>query len=133
MSTWAWKDSTIPASSYQFDKAWGVDHVLRAIGISDKATKVGGSIEVVKIAHGDSDANGGGYGPTPYNNQQPYTVNGKSYRVTGSEYTFGFDTSGGKSSCYGSGGSSNSWVSPSGDGPQITSVGGQSEKPQDPG
>lgn len=68
--------------------------MLRAIGASDKATKNGGSIEVVKLTHGDGDANGGGYGPTPYNKQPPYTVNGKSYPVTGGEYTFGFDPTG---------------------------------------
>lgn len=72
-----------------------MDHVLRAIGVSDKATKFGGTIEVVKLAHGDSDANGGGYGPTPYNGQSTYKVDGNDYRFTGSEYTFGFDPSGG--------------------------------------
>lgn len=71
-----------------------MDHVLRAIGVSDKSTKNGGSIQIVKITHGDGDANGGGYGPTPYNRQPKYTVNGRSYRVSGSEYTFGFDPSG---------------------------------------
>ena len=94
MTNWAWKDSPVPESSYHFDKAWGVDHVLRAIGVSDKATKNGGSIQVVKVIHGDGEANGGGYGPTPYNSQPQYKVGSRSYRVTGSEYTFGFDTSG---------------------------------------
>ncbi|KAJ8107617.1 hypothetical protein OPT61_g8742 [Boeremia exigua] len=94
LTTWSWQDSTVPASSYQFDKAWGFDHVLRAIHVSDQATKNGGSIEVFKITHGDGDANGGGYGPTPYNQQPEYTVDGKNYRVTGGEYTFGFDPSG---------------------------------------
>ena len=94
MTTWSWKDSTVPASSHQFHKAWGIDHVLRAIGVSDKATKDGGSLQVVKITHGDGDANGGGYGPTPYNSQPQYTVDGQTYRVTGSKYAFGFDPSG---------------------------------------
>ncbi|KAH6614818.1 hypothetical protein C7974DRAFT_402688 [Boeremia exigua] len=122
LSMWAWSDSSVSASSYKFDKAWGVDHVLRAVGISDKATKDGGSIQVVKVAHGDADANGGGYGPTPYNSQPQYTVGDKSYRVTGSEYTFGFDSSGGEFHCHSTGDASNDWLSPFGHGPQIASV-----------
>ncbi|KAJ4350676.1 hypothetical protein N0V95_004524 [Ascochyta clinopodiicola] len=94
LATWAWKDAAVPAINYKFDKAWGIDHVLRAIGASDKATKDGGSIQVFRVAHGDADADAGSFGPTPYDNQPQYTSGGQSFRVTGSEYTFGFDTSG---------------------------------------
>lgn len=62
--------------------------------MSDKSTKNGGRIELVKLTHGNGDANGDGYGPTPYNKQSPYTVGDRSYSVTGSEYTFGFEPSG---------------------------------------
>jgi hypothetical protein len=95
LTKWGWKDATVRPIYFDFAKAWGVDHVLRAIGVSDKATKDGGRIEVVRVTHGDGDANGGGWGTSPYNNQPQYTVDGKNYRVTGSEYNFGFDPSGG--------------------------------------
>ena len=94
LTTWAWEDAKVPQTSFQLDKAWGFDHVLRAIGVSEKSTKDGGSVEVVKVSHGDAEAHGGGFGVTPYDNQPEYTVNGKSYRVTGSEYMFGFESSG---------------------------------------
>lgn len=77
-----------------FSKVWGVDHALRAIGVSDKTTQDGGSIQLLRVTHGDGDANAGGFGPAPYDAQPPYTANGRSYRVSGSEYTFGIDTSG---------------------------------------
>lgn len=95
MKTWSWNDAKVPDTSFKFDKAWGVDHVLRAIGVSDKATKNGGAIEVLKVAHGDADGDAGGFGSKLYNDQPQYTVGGKTFRVTGSEYTFGFDPSGG--------------------------------------
>ncbi|KAF1924504.1 uncharacterized protein M421DRAFT_8806 [Didymella exigua CBS 183.55] len=94
LTKWSWNDAEPQATYFDFAKAWGVDHVLRAIGVSDKATKDGGSIQVFKATHGDSNANGGGHGISPYNVQPRYTANGRTYRVTGSEYNFGFDPSG---------------------------------------
>ena len=98
MQTWSWNDATVPATSFKFDKVWGIDHVLRAIGVSDKAKQDGGSIEVFKLTHGDGDADAGGFGLRLYNDQPQYKVGGQSFRVTGSEYTFGFEASGGKCS-----------------------------------
>jgi hypothetical protein len=95
LTTWSWKDAKVPATSLQFDKAWGIDHVLRAIGVSEKATVEGGSIQVLKVTQGDGEADAGGFGPTQYDNQPQYKVDDKIFSVTGSEYTFGFDPSGG--------------------------------------
>ncbi|KAF3040969.1 hypothetical protein E8E12_009073 [Didymella heteroderae] len=94
LTKWGWQDATVQANYFDFNKAWGVDQVLRTIGVSDKVAKNGGTIQVFRVTHGDGDANGRGYGPSPYNKQPQYMVNGKSYPVTGSEYNFGFDPSG---------------------------------------
>jgi hypothetical protein len=64
-----------------FDRAWGVDHVLRAIGVSDKAVKDGGKIRVLSVTHGNGKDHGSGYGPKPYDKQPAYTVGEKKYPV----------------------------------------------------
>jgi hypothetical protein len=94
LKKWGWMDAAIKPGYSDFKKIWGVDSVLRAIRVSDKATKDGGTIQMFRTTHGDGDANGGGYGETPYNKQPKYAANGKEYPVTGSEYNFAFDPSG---------------------------------------
>lgn len=87
-------DAAVKPGYADFEKTWGVDGILRAIRVSDKATKDGGTLQMFRTTHGDGNANGGGYGVTPYNKQPKYTANGKKYPVSGSEYNFAFDPSG---------------------------------------
>ncbi|KAI8943557.1 hypothetical protein NX059_001554 [Plenodomus lindquistii] len=94
LTTWNWQTSKVSPTMRNFEKAWGVDHVLRALGTSDKAVEDGGTVNVVTITHGNAGDNGGGYGNKVYNDQPEYTVGGTQYRVTGGEYTYGFDPSG---------------------------------------
>lgn len=64
-----------------FKKEWAVDHVLRALGLSENSVSLGGTIQVHGVSHGDYDLNGGGYGLFPYDKQAPYLVDGKWYKV----------------------------------------------------
>lgn len=94
LTKWGWMNAAIKPSYDDFKKVWGVDDVLRKIGVSDKATRNGGTIQMLRTTHGNGDDNGGGFGPTPYNKQQKYMANTHEYPVSGSEYHFAFDPSG---------------------------------------
>jgi hypothetical protein len=86
ISKWNWQDTTLGAVDHMFDRAWGVDHVLRAIGVSDKAVKEGGKIRVLSVTHGNGKEHGSGYGPKPYDKQPAYTVDGNKYPVCASPF-----------------------------------------------
>lgn len=94
LTKWGWMDAAIKPSYDDFKKIWGVDDILRKLGLSDKATKNGGTIQMLRVTHGNGDENSGGFGPTPYNKQLKYTADSHEYPVSGSEYHFAFDPSG---------------------------------------
>ena len=70
-------------------RQWGIDHVLRDMGASDKVEEEGGDIRLVSFAHGLSkpDENGE-WIPI---DKQSYQVGQKQYRHTGAHYAFGLD------------------------------------------
>ncbi|KAF2126257.1 hypothetical protein P153DRAFT_323485 [Dothidotthia symphoricarpi CBS 119687] len=94
LATWGWKDFKVSPISIDYQKHWAIDHVLKALGLSDKSVALGGTIQVHGVSHGDEDLDGGGFGNVPYDEQAAYIVGEKSYRVSGSEYTFGIDPAG---------------------------------------
>lgn len=94
LAWWKWQDAKEKGGYTDFKKQWGVDGVLRAIGVSDKSTTDGGTVQTFRIVHGDAEAHGGGFGSAPYNSQPKYTVNGKEYRITGSDYSFALEPNG---------------------------------------
>lgn len=73
-------------------KDWGVDRVLRDIGVSDKSHDEGGTITCLTWCHGDGKLelvdDELKWIPLPY---QVYEVNGKTYDVTGARYGLGFE------------------------------------------
>ncbi len=76
-------------------KYYGIDHVLRDMGVSDKLIDAGGDIQLVSFRHGMSKLLDNGDWQAV--GEQRYEVNGKSYRYTGAWYNFAMDeVNGGK-------------------------------------
>lgn len=88
---WGWDipDSEEDEILHEGDfKRWGMDRTFRELGLSDKCRDEGGLIECVTFLHGWE-----GYNPdgTQDIKDSHYDVDGKTYRLTGAHYGFGFD------------------------------------------
>ncbi|KAJ4991638.1 hypothetical protein SVAN01_02753 [Stagonosporopsis vannaccii] len=86
LTDWGWsgKEATEPNMKY-----YGIEHVLRGMGSSDRLFADGGDIRLVSFAHGISKQGDNGEWMTI--GEQHYEVNGKSYRYTGAWYKFALD------------------------------------------
>lgn len=72
----------------EFEK-WGIDRVLRDLGVSDSCVDQGGLFHCLTFVHGDAglDKNGNWVSI----DEQVYEVDDKLYRKTGGYYGLGFE------------------------------------------
>lgn len=82
---WGWGYSEkIPAGD---SKDWGMDHVLRDLGLSDKCHGWGGWMDCLTFVHGFKQLEDGSWDLDP----STYDVEGKTYRRSGAHYGIALD------------------------------------------
>src|SRR5690242_10819342 len=69
-------------------RLWGIDHVLRDLGMSDKCYGWGGWLDCVIFLHGFKEDEEGDWEP----DDSPYVVDGRTYRRSGAHYGIAFDS-----------------------------------------
>ena len=88
MYKWGWDIRTdLLAGNF---KQWGVDRIIRDIGISDKCTDEGGFIHCLSFVHGLDTLEDDDEDEEPLD-EQTYDVGDRTYRMTGAHYGLGFD------------------------------------------
>jgi hypothetical protein len=71
---WSYDWNRLGQWGRNFDVMWGVAHVLRALGVSDKAEEDGGRIGCEYVSHGD---------PTAQDDEGPIPISEQLYKEPG--------------------------------------------------
>ncbi|KAF2258922.1 hypothetical protein CC78DRAFT_88846 [Lojkania enalia] len=82
LDIWGYSTGDLGGWQIKFDVTWGVAHVLRDLGFSDKCSAEDGYLECFRVVHGDEHADLDG---------QTYVANGRTLRATGAFFSFAFD------------------------------------------